>query len=596
MLTHIEQSIAVATQSALKDLYQIVVPIADIQIQETNEEYLGDFTLVLFPFIKLLRKAPALLGDEIGKSLIALVPQMQSFVRVQGFLNITLKPAYWNNWLYKNPLQIRLVNERQKVMVEYSSPNTNKPLHLGHIRNNLLGYSVSQILKKQGHDVIMANLCNDRGIHISKSMLAWTRWGNGATPESTGKKGDHLVGDYYVMFQTEMKKERNIIMQNENIEETAADNKTQMMKDCRALLLKWEAGDEAVRSLWETMNSWVYAGFDETYKRLGVHFDKFYYESNTYLYGKEIIQDGLERGVFYKKDDGSVWVDLTDEGLDHKILLRSDGTSVYMTQDLGTAQQRFDEYNLDKMIYVVGNEQDYHFKVLKLVFKKLGRTWWNNIFHLSYGMVELPTGKMKTREGTVIDADDLITEMEVTAADESNKTGKTEDLTAEEFIKLVHQIALAAIKFFLLKAGPANAIIFNPAKSIEFQGFTGPYLQYSHARIKSILRKVEEVEIIKLSAEEIENYDMVIEEKNLIQQLHKHEQILNIAADNLSPASLSNYLFELAKSFSSFYDKCSVLREENLIKRAYRLKLTSITATLLFDYSKILGIDLPERM
>src|SRR5476651_1721414 len=481
-----------ATLKALKHLYQADLSPAEISLQQTRKEFEGQITIVTFPFTKFSRKGPEQTGAEIGEYLKAELKEVSAFNVIKGFLNISLSDEYWIGQLYNQILPDDFAVAKpngQKVMVEYSSPNTNKPLHLGHIRNNLLGYSVAQILAAAGYEVVKANLVNDRGIHICKSMLAWQLWGNGETPESAGLKGDHLVGKYYVIFDREYKKQIDELKQSGQTEEEAKKN-APVIKQAQEMLQRWEAGDEEVIDLWKTMNSWVYAGFADTYKNLGVSFDKFYYESNTYILGKDIIDEGLEKGVFFRKDDNSVWIDLTAEGLDEKLVLRSDGTSVYMTQDLGTAQLKYNDFHMDSSIYVVGNEQDYHFKVLFLILQKLGKTWAKGLYHLSYGMVDLPSGKMKSREGTVVDADDLIDEMEKTAKEQTEALGKVNDSTEQEKLELYHTIGMGALKYFLLKVDPKKRLLFNPKESVDFQGHTGPFIQYTHARIKSVLNKI----------------------------------------------------------------------------------------------------------
>ncbi|RYY37974.1 MAG: arginine--tRNA ligase, partial [Sphingobacteriaceae bacterium] len=478
--------IAEAAAQAVKELYNTDIAPADINLQETRKEFEGQLTIVTFPFTKVSRKSPEQTGADIGEYLKANVPQVAAYNVIKGFLNISIADSFWLDRLYTDILPHTFAAPQyngQKVMVEYSSPNTNKPLHLGHIRNNLLGYSIAQILDAAGYEVVKANLVNDRGIHICKSMLAWQHWGNGETPESSGLKGDHLVGKYYVIFDKEYKKQIDALKAEGQTEDEAKKN-APLIKEAQLMLLQWEQGDEAVLNLWRTMNSWVYAGFEQTYKQLGVDFDKYYYESNTYLLGKDIIEEGLAKGVFFKKEDGSVWIDLTEDGLDQKLVLRADGTSVYITQDLGTAQLKYNDFGMDKSIYVVGNEQDYHFKVLFLILQKLGKAGADGLFHLSYGMVDLPSGKMKSREGTVVDADDLMDEMETTAKEHTEALGKVEAFGKEEKAALYHTIGMGALKYFLLKVDPKKRLLFDPAESVDFQGHTGPFIQYTHARIK----------------------------------------------------------------------------------------------------------------
>lgn len=576
-------------------LFDSTISAADIQVQPTRSDFEGDFTIVVFPLSRAAKKSPPETAKLLGEFLQREIDIIERFTVVQGFLNLSLAKEYWMEWLRALPGEPMAQTDKPlKIMVEYSSPNTNKPLHLGHVRNNLLGFAVSNILKARGHEVIMANLCNDRGIHICKSMVAWTRYGNGATPESTGMKGDHLVGDFYVRFGQVHKEEQKELMAAGMSEEEAA-KKAPIMQEAQQMLLDWEDNEPAVLKLWSTMNGWVYEGFESTYKRMGVHFDQMYYESETYLLGKSIVQEGLDAGVFYREQDGSVWVDLTEEGLDKKLLLRKDGTSVYITQDLGTATLRFDKFGLDRMIYVVGNEQEYHFKVLRMIFKKLGRSWWDQIFHLSYGMVELPHGKMKTREGNVVDADDLMDEMVAVAAEETARAGKVEGMSTEEQQQLIEKVAMGAIKFFLLKADPTRSMVFNPEESIALHGFTGPYVQYSHARIQSILRRADKDELSGTPTAEYP-HEIEPEEKELLRELHKQNEILSAAEANLSPALIANYIFEIAKTFSKFYDKCSVLREENTARRRWRLQLVSRTGDALQAFGKMLGISMPDQM
>ena len=563
-------------------------------------------TIVVFPFGKLAGRNPEQLANEMGAEMIKESDMIAKFNVVKGFLNLLISDKFWMDFFkanHENRDFGRKPASGKNVVIEYSSPNTNKPLHLGHIRNNLLGWSVSEIMKANGKKVVRVNLVNDRGIHICKSMLAWQKWGNGCTPESTGKKGDHLIGDFYVLFDKRYKEElksllpENFAALSEKEQEEAkakAEAESKLMKEAREMLVKWEANDPEVRHLWETMNQWVYDGFDVTYKRMGVAFEKVYYESQTYLLGKALVHEGLEKGVLYRRDDNSVWCDLRDEGLDEKLLLRRDGTSVYMTQDLGTAQLRVNEYDPEKLIYVVGNEQIYHFDVLKRVLVRLGREWGNDIEHLSYGMVELPNGKMKSREGTVVDADDLMDEMVATAKAVSDELGKAKDLTPEEADKLYHTIGLGALKYFILKVDPKKTMLFNPAESIDFNGNTGPFVQYTHARICSVLRKAEE-QGIKLESE-VKVSDLQPKEKEIIVMMYGWPMVLNQAAENRSPAMVANFIFDLAKEFNQFYQECSILKEPDADRRMFRLQVCDMVAALLRNASELLGIGMPERM
>ena len=577
-----------------------------VNFQKTRPEFEGDMTIVVFPFGKLAGRNPEQLANEMGAEMIKESDMIAKFNVVKGFLNLLISDKFWMDFFkanHENRDFGRKPASGKNVVIEYSSPNTNKPLHLGHIRNNLLGWSVSEIMKANGKNVVRVNLVNDRGIHICKSMLAWQKWGNGCTPESTGKKGDHLIGDFYVLFDKKYKEElksllpENFAALSEKEQEEAkakAEAESTLMKEAREMLVKWEANDPEVRHLWETMNQWVYDGFDVTYKRMGVAFEKIYYESQTYLLGKALVQEGLEKGVLYRRDDNSVWCDLRDEGLDEKLLLRRDGTSVYMTQDLGTAQLRVNEYDPEKLIYVVGNEQIYHFDVLKRVLVRLGREWGNDIEHLSYGMVELPNGKMKSREGTVVDADDLMDEMVATAKAVSDELGKAKDLSPEEAAKLYHTIGLGALKYFILKVDPKKTMLFNPAESIDFNGNTGPFVQYTHARICSVLRKAEE-QGIKLESE-VKVSDLQPKEKEIIVMMYGWPMVLNQAAENRSPAMVANFIFDLAKEFNQFYQECSILKESDTDRRMFRLQVCDMVAALLRNASELLGIGMPERM
>ncbi|WP_395802088.1 arginine--tRNA ligase, partial [Daejeonella sp.] len=549
---------------------------------------------VTFPFTRFSKKTPEQTGIEIGEYLKQNVKEVADFNVIKGFLNLSIVDSYWVDELL-NRVHSQSFGQfpanGQKVMVEYSSPNTNKPLHLGHVRNNLLGFSVAEILSANGYEVIKANLVNDRGIHICKSMLAWKLFGNGETPESSGLKGDHLVGKYYVIFDKEYKKQIEALIGEGQTEDEAKKN-APVIKEAQEMLLKWESADQEVIDLWKMMNSWVYAGFDVTYKKLGVDFKKYYYESDTYLLGKDTIQEGLDKGVFYKKDDGSVWIDLTDDGLDQKLVLRADGTSVYITQDLGTAQLKYDDFKMDKSIYVVGNEQDYHFKVLFLILQKLGKSWANGLFHLSYGMVDLPSGKMKSREGTVVDADELMDDMIQTAQERTEELGKVEGFTEEEKKDLYNMIGLGALKFFLLKVEPKKRLLFDPNESIDFQGHTGPFIQYTHARICSVLAKADYKNKIS------DNYSNILTalEKDLIVNLAKYPDVISSAAREYSPAHIANYVFELAKLFNKFYHEESILKAEDPQVRNFRLDLAAATASIINKSMKLLGIKVPSRM
>jgi arginyl-tRNA synthetase len=587
--------IIAATQKAIFELYQEEVAEGVINIQETRKEFEGQATIVVFPITKISKKSPEQTATEIGEYLVANVAEITKFNVVKGFLNLSFTESYLlkqvNEEILSPDFGVYAPNGK-KVMVEYSSPNTNKPLHLGHVRNNLLGYSVSELLKAYGYDVVKVNLVNDRGIHICKSMLAWQKWGNGETPESTGLKGDHLVGKYYVIFDKEYKKEIEALKGEGQTEEEAKKN-APLIKEAQTMLQQWEAGDEGVVSLWKTMNEWVYAGFNVTYKNLGVDFDKFYYESNTYLLGKGTVDEGLAKGVFFKKEDGSVWIDLTADGLDQKLVLRADGTSVYITQDLGTAEMKHDDFNMDESIYVVGNEQDYHFKVLFLILEKLGKSWAKGLYHLSYGMVDLPNGKMKSREGTVVDADELIESMVTTAREKTEELGKTNDFSEADKEELYKNIGLGALKYFLLKVEPKKRLLFNPAESIDFQGNTGPFIQYTHARIKSLLSKSNYQ--FAAGSEQFSGISDV--ELEMILQLAKYPAEIAIAAKAYSPASLANYLYELAKLFNKFYHEVPpIVKTEEGETKQFRLNLSKKTADIIHAGMLILGITSPERM
>ena len=592
----IDNIIAQAVAHAVKALYGVDADPSSIVPQTTKKEFEGNLTIVVFPWVKAARKSPEAVGTEIGDWLVANEPAVNRFNVIKGFLNIVIEPTYFTSML-------RHIEETPDygfkkadadsplVMVEYSSPNTNKPLHLGHIRNNLLGYSLAQILKACGNRVVKTNIVNDRGIHICKSMLAWRKWGEGATPESTGKKGDHLIGDFYVLFDKHYKAELKELM-DKGMTQEEAEKASPLMLEAREMLRRWEQKDPEIRSLWEMMNNWVYAGFDETYKRLGVDFDKIYYESNTYLEGKDKVLEGLEKGIMYRKDDGSVWADLTDAGLDHKLLLRSDGTSVYMTQDIGTAKLRYQDYPIDKMIYVVGNEQNYHFQVLSLLLDRLGFKWGKDLVHFSYGMVELPEGKMKSREGTVVDADDLMDEMIQGAREVSAERGKG-DFTPEEADEIARIVGMGALKYFLLKVAPRKNMTFNPKESIDFNGNTGPFIQYTYARIRSVLRKAAEAGYTATG------YDMVEpneKEISLIQHLADFPATVAEAGRIYSPALIANYVYDLVKEYNQFYHDYTILNEPDAAVRALRLALSQCVAGVVRSGMSLLGIEVPERM
>ncbi len=593
----IDNIIAQAVAEAVKSLYGVDFGADKITLQATRKEFEGNLTVVVFPFLKSSKKSPEATAQEIGEYLAAHCDAVKGFNVIKGFLNIVIKPGFWCDML-KHIAETpdygfkAETPESELVMIEYSSPNTNKPLHLGHVRNNLLGYSLSLIMKACGYRVVKTNIVNDRGIHICKSMLAWEKWGNGITPEKAGKKGDHLIGDFYVLFDKHYKDEVKQLMA-EGMSEEDAKNKAPLMVEAREMLKRWEAGDEAVRSVWRMMNQWVYDGFDVTYKRLGVDFDKIYYESETYLEGKEKVLEGLEKGIMYRKEDGSVWADLTADGLDHKLLLRSDGTSVYMTQDIGTAKLRYQDYPIDKMIYVVGNEQNYHFQVLSLLLDKLGFKWGKDLVHFSYGMVELPEGKMKSREGTVVDADDLMDEMIATAKETSAELGKLDDCSPEEADEIARIIGLGALKYFILKVDPRKNMMFNPKESIDFNGNTGPFIQYTYARIRSLLRKAAEAGIDYNA-----NYEAEPNEKeiSLIQKIADFPQVVAEAGRTYSPALIANYVYDLVKEYNQFYHDYSILREENEVVRNFRLKLSEVTCDTVRRATGLLGIEVPERM
>ena len=590
----IDNILAQATADAVKALYGAEVAAESIVPSTTKKEFEGNLTIVVFPFLKASHKRPEDTAQEIGEYLVANCEAVEKFNVIKGFLNITIKPSFWTSVLQSVEATENfgfkpVTDDSRLVMIEYSSPNTNKPLHLGHVRNNLLGFSLAKIMEANGNKVVKTNIVNDRGIHICKSMLAWLKWGNGITPEKAGKKGDHLIGDFYVAFDKHYKEELQQLMDGGMTKEEAEANSA-LMKEARTMLKKWEDGDEEVRSLWRTMNEWVYAGFDETYARMGVSFDKIYYESNTYLEGKEKVLEGLENGIFYRKDDNSVWADLTADGLDQKLLLRTDGTSVYMTQDIGTAKLRFQDYPIDQMIYVVGNEQNYHFQVLSLLLDKLGFSWGKDLIHFSYGMVELPNGKMKSREGTVVDADELMDEMIATARKMSE--GRLKGVPEDEMDDVYRIIGLGALKYFILKVDPRKNMLFNPQESIDFNGNTGPFVQYTYARIRSVLRKSDEAD----AATDITAYEPNEKEIEIIQRIADFPSVVSEAGRTYSPALIANYVFELAKGYNQFYHDYSILKEENGVARAFRLHLSRTVADIIRRGFSLLGVEVPERM
>ena len=593
-----ETFIQTKAAEAIKSLYGADVEQGSLQVQVTRKEFDGDYTLVVFPLLKVSHSSPENTGNSIGGWLRENVSEIAGYNCVKGFLNISFSPLYWNE-LFTDILSAndfgQLPSTGQNIMVEFSSPNTNKPLHLGHIRNNLLGDSVSRLLKACGNNVMKVTLVNDRGVHICKSMLAWLKAGNGITPENSGKKGDHLVGDCYVAFNDIYKKEVDGLVAG-GMSKDQAEKEAPSLKEAHEMLVKWEEGDKDVRELWKTMNGWVMDGFDKTYRELGISFDKTYFESETYLLGKELVQKGLDMGVFVKDPDGSVWCDLTADGLDRKLLLRSDGTSVYMTQDLGTAERRFSEYKLDSHVYVVGNEQNYHFQVLKLILGKLGFKWADDIFHLSYGMVELPEGKMKSREGTVVDADDLLEQMYDEARKTSEESGKLADMSDDEKAQLYKMIGLGALKYFIIKVDPKKTMLFNPKESIDFNGNTGPFIQYTHARIKSILRKADDQGISHKAADVLSSIEPSAKETRLIKLLSTYPAKVAEAGAAYSPAVIANYAYDLAKEFNQYYHDTRILQEEDQDVRRFRLVLIQTVAEVLVKAMDILGIQLPERM
>ena len=595
----IEDKLVTSVISGLKALYGQDVPAAQVQLQKTKKEFEGHLTLVVFPFLKMSKKGPEQTAQEIGEYLKANEPAVAAFNVIKGFLNLTVASATWIELLNEihADAQYGIVSADENaplVMIEYSSPNTNKPLHLGHVRNNLLGNALANIVMANGNKVVKTNIVNDRGIHICKSMLAWQKYGKGETPESSGKKGDHLVGDYYVAFDKHYKAEVAELMEK-GMSKEEAEAASPLMNEAREMLVKWEAGDPEVRALWQMMNNWEYTGFDETYRKMGVGFDKIYYESNTYLEGKEKVMEGLEKGFFFKKEDGSVWADLTAEGLDHKLLLRGDGTSVYMTQDIGTAKLRFADYPIDKMIYVVGNEQNYHFQVLSILLDKLGFEWGKSLVHFSYGMVELPEGKMKSREGTVVDADDLMAEMIATAKETSQELGKLDGLTQEEADDIARIVGLGALKYFILKVDARKNMTFNPKESIDFNGNTGPFIQYTYARIRSVLRKAAEAGIVipeVLPA----NIELSEKEEGLIQMVADFAAVVRQAGEDYSPSGIANYVYDLVKEYNQFYHDFSILREENEDVKLFRIALSANIAKVVRLGMGLLGIEVPDRM
>ncbi|MDE3741615.1 arginine--tRNA ligase [Maribacter polysaccharolyticus] len=594
---NIQEVLSDKVKEAIYSIFNVELP--HVEFQPTRKDFEGDVTVVVFPMLRFVKGNPELIGKQIGEFLQNNVDEVSGFNVVKGFLNIVICDSYYLSFFntIKELADYGRVSEpgHEAVMVEYSSPNTNKPLHLGHIRNNLLGYSVAEILKAAGKKVYKTQIINDRGIHICKSMLAWQRFGNGETPESSGLKGDKLVGNYYVAFDKAYKAEIAEMIA-EGVEKEIAEKEAPILKEAQEMLRKWEAGDEEVVTLWKRMNGWVYKGFDETYKNLGVDFDQLYYESNTYLLGKDVVADGLEKGIFYKKGDGSVWIDLTDEGLDEKIVLRSDGTAVYMTQDIGTAIQRVKDFpDITGMVYTVGNEQDYHFKVLFLILKKLGFTWAERLHHLSYGMVDLPSGKMKSREGTVVDADDLMDDMSQTAATISEELGKLEEYTDTEKQELFRMIGLGALKYYILKVDPKKRILFNPEESVDFQGNTGPFIQYTYARIQSILRKADKIEIV-WSTTVANTLELHLKEKELLKQLQLFPETIQLAAENYSPALIANYTYDLVKEFNSFYQQVSILGESDEERKILRVQLSKKVGEVIQSAFLLLGIQVPERM
>lgn len=596
----IQQILQESISKSVNELYNLNTLPQDIVLQPTKKEFVGDYTLVVFPFVKLAKKTPEQVAEQIGQKVKEISDLVTEYNVIKGFLNFSTDKSYWNTFLDKNKnnatFGYHTQKEKNTIVIEFSSPNTNKPLHLGHIRNNLLGWSVSQILEANGYEVKKVNLVNDRGVHICKSMIAWLKFANGETPQSSKIKGDHLVGKYYVVFDKEYKKEIASLM-DKGMTEEEAKKQAPIMQEAQQMLVKWEQKDKQVRDLWQTMNGWVYEGFEQTYKRLGIEFDKIYYESDTYLLGKELVKAGLEKGVFYKKEDGSVWIDLTDEGLDHKLLLRKDGTSVYMTQDIGTACLRHNDFNSNHLIYVVGNEQIYHFQVLKIVMQRLGFEWAKDIYHLSYGMVELPNGKMKSREGTVVDADELMQEMYEEAKKQTLEKGKQQDIPTDQAEKLYNTLSLGALKYFILKVDPSKTMLFNPEESIDFNGNTGPFIQYTFARIQSIIRKAKEEKDFDILNVNI-NKDIQLTDKEIdvLKTLSSFPDVIKEAGRNYAPSMVANFVYSLAKNFNAFYQDCNILREENKDIMQQRLCLAYFTGEVIKRAMNLLGIEVPEKM
>ncbi|MDO5760296.1 MAG: arginine--tRNA ligase [Bacteroidota bacterium] len=596
----IQEILQESISKSINDLYNLNVLPQEVVLQPTKKEFEGDYTLVVFPYVKIVKKTPEILAKEIGEKVKASSDIVTDYNVIKGFLNFSTNKSYWNTFLNKNKnnetFGYHTQKEKNTIVVEFSSPNTNKPLHLGHIRNNLLGWSISQILKANGYDVKKVNLVNDRGVHICKSMVAWLKFANKETPQSSGMKGDHLVGKYYVVFDKEYKKEINELI-SQGLSEQEAKKQAPIMQEAQNMLVKWEEKDKETRELWQKMNSWVYDGFEATYKRLGIDFDKIYYESDTYLLGKDLVKEGLEKGVFYKKEDGSVWINLTEEGLDEKLLLRKDGTSVYMTQDIGTACLRHKDFDSNRLIYVVGNEQIYHFQVLKIVMQRLGFDWAKDIYHLSYGMVELPNGKMKSREGTVVDADELMQEMFDEAKQQTLEKGKQHDLSPEQAEELYNTLSLGALKYFILKVDPSKTMLFNPQESIDFNGNTGPFIQYTFARIQSIIRRAKEEKNIDIAKIDI-NQDIQLTDKEIevLKTLSSFPNVTKEAAKNYSPSLIANFVYTLAKNFNTFYQDCNILREENQDIMQERICLAFFTGEVIKRAMNLLGIDVPQRM
>jgi arginyl-tRNA synthetase len=586
------QEIKVHAAKVLNEIYKVEFPIESVQVNDTKPEFVGDYTIVTFPFTKQTKQKPEEVAELLGAALVAKNTIFTSYNVIKGFLNLEIKDAYFNDFLeanYTNATFGQSASNGQKVMIEYSSPNTNKPLHFGHLRNIFLGYSLANILKETGYDVIKANLINDRGIHICKSMIAWVKEGKGATPASTGIKGDHLVGDYYVLYNNLFKKEVAHLVE-QGIEKEVAEKQAPILLEAQELLRKWEANDEETIQLWKMMNAWVYEGFDVTFKKLGVDFDQFYYESNTYLSGKEVALKGLKNNILYQKEDQSVWIDLEADGLDQKLLLRGDGTSVYMTQDIGTAILKYNDYQMDKSVYVIGDEQNYHMQVLKLILQKLQEPCADGIYHLSYGMVELPHGKMKSREGNVVDADDMVAEMTQIAQKNTEELGKVEGFTQEELLNLYNTLGLGALKFYLLRVDPKKKMIFNPEESIDFHGFTGPFIQYTHARISSILRKANEIELKRVAVE------MTAQEKGLLKQIEQFPTLLLQSAAEYNPSLVCIYIFNLAKEYNSFLANHSILKADTNEQMIFRLQISTLVKNVLAKGLKLIGINAPERM